>query len=163
MVAGSLAFGLSCGQSSCETEASVERPPPLNLVITAKALGSHFPCDSSWCQRGVAMFGHRLFSVEARDKHCSISSKSSSGGGCSRWWHSQFVTWLENQLGVFVNNALAGSEQCHAWGQAEASPPGGASVAAQARLKSPGQPSATAPGSAFPKTSGCGDGAWGFQ
>lgn len=45
------------------------------------------------------MFGHRLFRVEAQNKHCSISFKSSSGGGCSQWWHSQFVTWLEKAAG----------------------------------------------------------------
>lgn len=66
------------------------------------------------------MFGHKLFSVEARNKHCSISCKSSLGGGCSQWWHSQFVPCWRKQPGVLG---------------AGASPPGGTSIAAQAHPK----------------------------
>lgn len=66
------------------------------------------------------MFGHKLFSVEARNKHCSISRKSSLGGGCSQWWHSQFVPCWRKQPGVLG---------------AGASPPGGTSIAAQAHPK----------------------------
>lgn len=100
MAADSLAFGLSHSQSFCGTETSVERPPPANLVKTAGGLGSHFPCDNSWCLRGVAMFWHKLFNDEAWNKHCSISSKSSSGGGSSQWWHSQLVTCWKKQPGA---------------------------------------------------------------
>lgn len=57
MAADSLAFGLSHSQSFCGTETSVERPSPANLVKTAGGLGSHFPCDNSWCLRELPCFG----------------------------------------------------------------------------------------------------------
>lgn len=40
------ADSFGCYMAKVPTETSVERPPPVNLVITAVGLRPHFPCDS---------------------------------------------------------------------------------------------------------------------